>query len=717
MLFLGCGFIFHNALPRLAESIRDLINAVIYYVAGLIYRDANPITATVMQMPSWEFAPERFEPLKLFPWTLEEFKVLWGEYWQLFITWDNVEDYFTALSDLLWYISLVLPVILLVFLLLYLTLQRYISTQNNDHGKESKPLQLWKRFSIRYVYPVKEWFKNFGAFLSENEKYTKLWGALWLLYFNVITIVIEVIAFLLCFCVSYNFLGIYTQLLKLMIYLAPMVRFIPGPVWLCIGIWVLNEVCRSQAYATLYHNENKNRGYVNDRGLVTIVYGNMGVGKTLQLTSLALTYESNLRDDALEIIQECALMFPSFPWDLFREEMKARIEAHELVDVPSIRNWVTSLRETFEWMEDHDCSTYYYKNIRSKCGLFDPTFGYDFVHYPTTYNNALTIERLFSVVEDYACAFFIYAIQTSLIISNYAIRSDGIKQDVGNFPVWDYDFFKRDPVLMDEYSRFSHILDFDMLRFGKRMIEENPNRFAFGFGVYVISEIDKERKNQLELKETKIKDDECNQRNDLFNSFIKMSRHAVVIRNRVFLKFFVDLQRPEDWGAGGRDVGELNFIEGKEELIPALPFFSPFWLCEGLFKLFKRKYDEITLSYDFNRADRTLFMHFLSSMVSKIDNHYRKVNNTFGVQKVNFELESGRMDGKVKKHDYYRMPKKDFSGRYSTNCLYALFIGDEPNLVSIADLAEYGGIMATPEELTLQNSHFQRDVCKMKKVS
>ena len=36
-------------------------------------------------------------------------------------------------------------------------------------------------------------------------------------------------------------------------------------------------------------------------------------------------------------------------------------------------------------------------------------------------------------------------------------------------------------------------IDFDMLRMDKRLFEENPNRYAFDFGVYTISEIDKER--------------------------------------------------------------------------------------------------------------------------------------------------------------------------------------------------------------------------------
>ena len=349
--------------------------------------------------------------------------------------------------------------------------------------------------------------------------------------------------------------------------------------------------------------------------------------------------------------------------------------------------------------------------------LDDVSFGYDFEHYAVDYNDELKITKLYDAIEDYACAYFIYAIETSLIISNYSIRTDAIKEDLGNFPIWNHDFFSRDPRLMDAYSRHAHIIDFDMLRLGKRMVEENPNRNAFGFGVYVISEIDKERKNALELKETKIKEDVCNQRNDLFNSCLKMSRHACVIANRVFLKIFVDLQRPEDWGAGGREVGEVVYIKEKGDMVALFPFFSPFWLCEGIFKWVKKKYDAFYLEYIHKRSDGTLFVYLLKTIMSKLDNHYRKINNGLGCQVLDLELESGRMEGEVQKRKFYRMPKKDYSKRYSTNCLSAIFEGDEVNTVSIADFIEYADIMATSEELAMQNSHFQEDIRKMKQVS
>ena len=56
------------------------------------------------------------------------------------------------------------------------------------------------------------------------------------------------------------------------------------------------------------------------------------------------------------------------------------------------------------------------------------------------------------------------------------------------------------------------------------MIQDNPNRYAFGFGVYVISEIDKERSNSKKLNEKKANLTDCNQQNDLFDLNTMMCR-------------------------------------------------------------------------------------------------------------------------------------------------------------------------------------------------
>lgn len=714
--FFGCGFIFHNALPRAAEAVRDLAISLAYYVCGIFVEENNPITPTVTQMPSWQFAPSRFEPLKLFPWTWEEFKVLWGEYWDKLFTMANMENYGYAISDVLYVLSKLLLVLMPFALLIVMYAKRYTSVVNNDRGVKSKALKRWERFVLRVLLPVKRWVQDFVAFILDSGVYKPLWIFLWVMYFNVATIVMSALAWYLYFIVSFDGISLYTQLLKLMVDLAPMVRFIPVAIWAVLGVCFFNYICRSRAMSELYHRENCNRGFLNERGVVTIVYGNMGVGKTSLLTSMALTEEANMRYKALEILLETDLKFPHFPWENLREEMKQRMERHELVDIPSVKRWLASWRRKYEYLEEQGLCSWWMHQVRKR-KLEDVSFGYLFDRYETDYNDELKITRLYSALEDYACAYFVYTIETALIISNYSVREDAIREDLGNFPIWNHDFFDRDPRRMDAHSRYCHILDFDVLRLGKRMLENNPNRNAFGFGVYLVSEIDKERKNALALKETKINAEECNQRNDLFDSCLKMSRHACVIANRVFVKVICDLQRPEDWGAGGREVGEVVFIAKNGELAPAFPFCSPFWLCEGVFKWVKTRYEAFYVRYIHNRADNTLFVHFLKGIMSRLDSHYRKLNNKYGIQPLDLEVESGRMNGDPEKKMWYRMPKKDYAKRYSTNCLSAIFEGDEYNTISIADFKTYADIMATEDELLMQHSHFQNDVHKTKKAS
>lgn len=244
-------------------------------------------------------------------------------------------------------------------------------------------------------------------------------------------------------------------------------------------------------------------------------------------------------------------------------------------------------------------------------------------------------------------------------------------------------------------------------------IENNPNRNAFGFGVYVITEIDKECKNSPELQEVKRNADECNQKNDLFNVLLKMSRHAVVIGNRVFIKILADLQRPEDWGAGGRELGEIVYIAEKGDSVPLLPFFAPFWFFELAFLWLKSKFDNLYTKYNYLRGDCTLSMYLLKNITSAIQRRYARIYNTFGSAVLDLEVESGRMNGNIKKRKYFRQDKKIWSGRYATNCLSGIFeTRAEINRIGIDDLPEYAAKMATNEELSLQHSHFQNDLAK-----
>lgn len=713
LLFLGLGFLFPNAIPRVGESLRDLALSVAYYFMRIISRNNNPIRPTVVTMPEWEWAVEIWEPLKLFPWTWEEFKVLWVEYWELWATWENVESFFYFLSDVSYIASQYLMALVPFIPVFIFKFQSYTMPVEKPKKKgKSKQLKRFESFLFNAVYPVIAWFKDFGVFLQENDKYSKAWITLWLLYFNILTIGIEAFAYFFYFTVSWDVLGLYTQLLKLLHDLTPMVRFLPGIVWLLIGVFAYNYMCRSMAFTRLYHEERCNRAFLNERGIVTTVYGEMGTGKTQLITSMAISAEIQQWDDAFKILMECDLKFPNFPWQNLRDYVSKEVSERRFCDLDQVRSRFKTFRRGFDFVLDKGFTREEweaYRKTRKKLLPVDFTFGYDYEHYRYTYNDELKITHLYEVLSDYACAYLIFTVRTSLIFANYSIRVDSILHDIGNMPDRDNDFFNRMPEMLDVLDRHCHIINMDMLRLGKRMQKD----FKLSFGVYVITEIDKERKNSNELKEEKIKQEDVNQKNDLFNSCLMMCRHAAVVSNRVFIRIICDLQRPEAWGAGGRELGEVIYIEQKGELSPALPFISPYWYCELVFVWLLNTWRDFERKYIYNRRDGTLFAYLFTNVTSMINNHYDKLKGLFGHFTLSLQIQSGRLDGNLKKGKWYIITKKDRSKRYKTDCLGSVFITYEPNTMHVDDFICYAGGMGTLEENGLQNSYFQNDIREM----
>lgn len=716
--FLCCGASFINSLPRAFESIRDLLLSVGYYLYGIISSNDNPVPATVTEFSTWQFTESCWKPITILPYEWEEFKEMMSSFWGCFFNKANFSAYMAMLGNVLYYTSKILLLLMPLAILVIMKMRSYTDTRVNERGVKSKQLKRYERFKYEVMYPIIVKIKDFVYFVKEK-KYHKTWIFLWALYFNLFSIFFEVIAFYLYFIVSFDALNIYTQLLKLLEDLTPMIRFLPGIVWFTIGALVYNYICRSIAFARIYYYDRCNRGVLKDRGVVTTVYGPMGVGKTQMVTAMALTSEMQQWDMAFEILLEKDLMFPNFPWQTLRDVIRKQIDSRKIVDIPTAKKFVSRYRAFFEYIY-RTYSPEEWQEKRKGYKKFsylrrDYTFGYEYDKHPVTYNDELKITHLYDAIEDYVCAYLVYTVKTTLIFANYSIRVDSIIQDLGNFPLRNNEFMERDVRLQDAYSRHAKIIDMDMFRLGKKMLEDNPKARRLSFGTFVISEVDKERKNQLELKEMKQKTDDVNQKNDLFNACLMMCRHACVIANRVFIRIICDLQRPEAWGAGGRELGEVIYIREKSDISPTLPFFSPFWLLEGIFKWFKRKWESFHAKYIYARSDDTLFAYALRNTVHKVNNHYDKVNGLFGVFTLHLEIESGRMDGDVQKAKWRIILKKDRSKRYSTDCLSSVFDGYKPNTMHIDDFKEYATVMATMQEGQEQHSYFQNDIHEMKK--
>ena len=692
---------FPSAFIRICESFVDLWNSIKYYFCSLFGIDTN-IDITVIN-----FSSIPFTPFLNLPATWEEFTLAWSNYWNTFFTLNNLQAYFNFIGNaLLSFSKILLLVGMPAVLLLYVYFRRYMTVQNNDYNKDTKPLKCYKKFLSSVVMPIKNWSLTFWQYLK-NSHFITIWLVIFAFNFNIFSIIIEFIAFYLYFVLSFDISNIYIQIYKLFCDLSVMFATVPLPIWLLIICVIVYKMCRKIGYARLHHFERRNCGFINERPIVLMVCGTMGKKKTTVITDMSLSQECMFRDKAFEKLLLNDLKFPNFPWVNLENTLKQAIDRHLIYNLATCRKFIQHI-EYFWSIQTQDIAVkksclrhlkklfgYNFKNF-----IFD----YEFTLYGVWYDDKLKMTNIWDVLETYSQLYFIYIVQSSLILSNYSIRVDNLIDDIGNFPIWNEDFFKRDSRLIDSFSRHSHILDFDSLRLGKKLIADNVNKDSFEFGVVNITEIGKERKNNLELKELKKNEDITNQKNDGFNDWLKMVRHSATVDYFPFVKVITDEQRPESWGADARDLLDIVHIESTGDERLAMPLFSLFELVYGFVI---DKFQNLYVKYRYNRGDNSLPIYLIKQIANFFFKHYTNIYNTFGYYVLNLQVEKGTQDSSVDNKKYYLMNKKIYSKRFSTDCFSDYFnLKSLRSSVGIGDLPEYITEKASFDELKMQNSYF-----------
>ncbi len=706
-------FYFKYADNRLLETFIDFKNSFLYYISELFDFNLN------YEITINDFTKQPFEMPFNLPSTWEEFKLLCKDYWVEFKKMENVKLYFTFLSlilqRILKFIILIMPFVMIIYIIVLMS-ERDI---NNNYNEDTKALKFWKNIIENKIYlPVKHWIQRFILFTKEHSIYIKLIIFIWLYSFNIYAIGIEVIAYYLYFVISFDLVNIYVQLIKLLFDMSIILDFIPVFIWVIITLYFIDRFRKKVGYIKLNHLENKNKGFINERPLLLMLCGSMGKKKTTIGTDVLLSIETMFRNKAFELLLEADLKFPNFPWINLENYLKTAIKRHKVFNLATTKRFINMLELCFKLSLSDDIKTFksVKRNIKRFYGvdLFNNClFDYDYERYGFTYNNNLFIQNIWEVINDYAQLYFVYIVQSSLIISNYSIRTDNILHDVGNFPLWDMDFFKRDSKYLEAYSRHAHILDFDGLRLGKTVLENNKKTNALEFGIFGITEVGKERGNTLELQQVKKNDDLANQKNDLFNHSLKMARHKATICNYPFIRFVGDEQRPESWGADARDLCEIVHIDECSETRLTMPFFAlEDLICNWYLSKFNNRYSQ----YRFEHGNNTLLMYLYHNFSAKINNYHKRILNTFGYYKLDLLVEAGTQDSPAKEKDYYLMFKKIYSKRFSTDCFSDFFTEKSYNsTIGIDDLEEYKTEKATFDEMVSQNSYFFNDLNKLRK--
>lgn len=675
--------VFYKSIARLGETWIELWGSLKYYFCE-IFGVEHTIHVGVTDQS------EILEWNEILPETPDRFKLKTAIFFKLFFNGGNIKSFGTTVGigagNIARWLVLLLPFILLLVFLI----KKAYSTPNTKHNQDTKPLKAFKWLANKTYQPLKRFIEDYRRYISEHGKWRVAWIVIWVINLNVASIGVAFIAYYLYFAVTFKVTTLYWQFCNLILDLELVLKQLP---WFLTGTvaWIIfNRIRENIGWQLLQYHEARDCGFIKELPIVSMSCGSMGKKKTTLTTDMSLSQTVMFRQEAFTRLQKQDMKFPFFPWIKFEKELQACMEYGRVYNLASIRTWVAQKRERYE------------KHGNAAWQLY----GYDVCRYGLYFDSALKCENLFDVLETYAKLYFIYVIESSLLVSNYSIREEDILYDMGNFPIWSFSFFPKKP--HPEYSRFAHILDFDVLRLGKKVIANNPKAGSFEFGVVVITEIGKERANMLELKEMKKGADEANQKNDLFNAWLKMCRHSATVDNFPFIKVFVDEQRPESWGADARDLCDILTIvnSGKQKL--ALPFYT---IEEMLYDWAFMRF--ISMYYNFRhiRGDNTLLVHLLKCVVSKIWAHNERIYNRFGYSVLSIEKERGTQDSKPEKKRYFLANYKIYRERFTTDC-FSDYFNDlaEKAGVGLMDYRAYASVKASVDELKLQNSYFIRDL-------
>ena len=675
-ILLGA-FVFRVAYCRYIEALIDLYDSFKYYFCVLFGLSTEVL-------PSVTDYSKVMDRTVILPSDFESFKVNVTSYFSILF---SKENFFSWLSEIKAKVSIwarVLTILLPCVVVLIIVVKRIYATPNTRHNKDTFSLRVYKVVTGHTTEPLKRFLWQYFEFIKQHNSIWIIWLIIWIFNLNFATVVTEFFAFYFYFAVSFDFKAIYTQIVKLFIDLQVIVKHVP--LWIIlVFVWLIFERWRKNlAHAKLRRMENANRGFINDLPIVSMTCGSMGKKKTTIITDMALSQEVMFRNVAYGKLQETDMKFPNFGWIAFEMELRKCMEHGTVYNLATVKEWIKVKRARYE------------KHHNDLLQLY----GYDSERYGLYYRDGLKTSYIFDVLSTYAQLYFIYVIQSSLIVANYSIREDNRLIDGGNFPIWSTDFFSKNP----RPSRHAHILDFDILRLGKKVLENNPSAGSFEFGVVAITEVGKERGNNLELKEVKKGTEETNQKNDLFNSWLKMCRHSATVDNYPFIKVFTDEQRPSSWGADARELCDIVHIVSSGNTRLALPFFTiEDMLNEWLFNRFINLYKD----FRFNRGDNTLFIYLLKKVTAFVYRRNAVIYNTYGYSISNIEKERGTMDGKTEKKKYYLMNKKIYSQRFSTDCFSDYFNElAKGTHIGMNDYTEYATEKASVQELKRQNSYF-----------
>lgn len=694
------GFCFINSHMRIYEAFRDMWSSlkVFFMIEGT---EATVNNVSSVGLGELGIIPEDFEIFKaqiaLFGQSLVN-----GLSWRFY------------LNELLPLVAVCLQAVLaliVVALIAVLLLKVFCGTTSTDYD-DTKAVKKLREFIRLFKRTVGTWLRMMYGFLKEHKAYYIVWILTWAYAFNGFTIVIEFLAYYLYISATLDLTTILIQVYKLLLDLSVLITFFPVWMWCIFGLIIFNIFRHYMAFRKIQKNEDKCEEAVKNFPIASLICGPMGTKKTTFTTEIAITANKLFRQKAYDIIFDNDFKFPDFPWQNLEKSILKGIETHRLYNLASCRRFISQLHKLYELNASGVRRSVYDNSLRR---------GYDYQYsnylfgYPEDCKMEFVTESgsesIWSVLENYICAFFIYCISTTMLISNYSIRVDDYIKEDGHFPKWDIDFFRKDKQkTAREHTKYSHILDFDALRLGKRMKANNKMKDSIDFGIVVITEVGKERGNQVTIKAryATLDDGEATQSNDFFTMDIKLCRHRATVDNFPFVLFLMDENRAASLNADNKELCDVTYIAKSSDWNIITTLFAVDELVfEGATKIMKKFY----LSLKNKKGGLNLPGYLIKSAYGVLWRHYQKIYRRYSVSSLELHTTDGKEEGAGRKTVYKMSKWKIHNARFTTDALGAFYrYKTGRSRYGIVDIPEYAGLRASLPEMKSEHSFLINDL-------
>lgn len=651
-------------IQRLWMAICDLGRSMAAYGILLVTFEDGAILPTVQTFP------EGMDTVLPLSW--EELKLFMEKWWEVFKDGKNILAFlwlvFEKIALFFSYVSLALLPIGSIILILWLTHRKI----DNAYAKNTAALEKFERLRRATWWKIKSAVKMYRNFVFGRWYYWLAFALIWAYNLNVLTIAIEAAAYLfyLMWCGELSgYLNIVVQIAKFAVDVSVAVTFIPGWIWFLIFYRVFCLWRRSLGDKGLQGCIEHDEKIIDRYPGAIFVNGKQRSKKTSMLAMLKMLYERIFRRKSKKKFQERDKQFPMFPWiNLERLIDKNRAE-HRIYLRYHCKRLIRLLRKIEGMPASNTKRDRYFTLFKKRYGYAwdDFYFGYD-TSYGLEYNNGLEVVHLYDSLENYAQLYFIYHQDSPLDQSNLSIREDFTWKDYGNFPVFDGDLLSRDAVTSTRLSKYSHIIPFDAFRPGFKFNPDNANEIAIEYGIGVLQEVDKERKNSKTRSSAGNKIDGeqgiATQDNDGFETDLKVRGQVAMIDFEEFWVWLMDAQRVGDLGASNAELTVQMFIKGRAEEELKLPFFE---VADLLFEWLTKIYDKIHEGFRARKGSNVLLHHIIKLIYEPIFKAYDRIQKKYTVWKLRLKVTDGGDGEFLGEEKFYILSYVTYRNRFASD--------------------------------------------------